>query len=126
MPSADHVQAWLDDYVEAWRSYDPGAIADLFSADASYAYHPYEGDPLRGRDAIVESWLSERDEPGSWDASYAPLVIEGDRAVATGESRYADGRTFSNLYVLRFDADGRCSEFVEWFMKQPERPDPTG
>ena len=95
------------------------AIADLFSADASYAYQPYDDDPLRGRDAIVESWLSERDEPGSWDASYAPLLIEGDRVVATGESRYADGRTFSNLYVMRFDGDGRCSQFVEWFMEQP-------
>jgi ketosteroid isomerase-like protein len=119
MPSAEDVQAWLDAYVAAWRSYDPDAIADLFSADASYAYHPYDAEPLRGRDAIVESWLSERDEPGSWEASYAPLLIDGDRAVATGESRYADGRTFSNLYVMRFDADGRCSEFVEWFMEQP-------
>ncbi len=119
MPPAERVQAWLDSYVAAWRSYDPDAIADLFSADASYAYHPYDDEPLRGRDAIVESWLSERDEPGSWDASYAPLLVDGERAVATGESRYADGRTFSNLYVMRFDGDGRCSEFVEWFMEQP-------
>jgi ketosteroid isomerase-like protein len=119
MPSAERVQAWLDAYVAAWRSYDPDAIADLFSADATYAYHPYDDEPLRGRDAIAESWLSERDEPGSWDASYAPLLVDGERAVATGESRYADGRTFSNLYVMRFDGDGRCSEFVEWFMEQP-------
>ena len=85
--------------------------------------HPEQADdePLRGREAIVESWLSERDEPGSWEASYAPLLVDGDRAVATGESRYADGRTFSNLYVMRFDGGGRCSEFVEWFMEQPAR-----
>jgi len=112
------VQAWLDAYIEAWRSYDPDAIADLFSADASYAYHPYD-EPLRGRDAIVASWLEERDEPGSWEAAYRPLLIEQDRAVATGESRYAEGRVFSNLYVLRFDGEGRCSEFVEWYIEQP-------
>ena len=117
MTAAD-VQGWLDAYVAAWRSYDRDAIAELFSADASYAYHPYD-EPLRGRDAIVANWLDEPDDPGSWEASYSPLMLDGDRAVATGESRYADGEVFSNLWVLRFDDDGRCSEFVEWFMLQP-------
>jgi hypothetical protein len=115
----DSVQAWLDAYVEAWRTYDRDAIGDLFSADASYAFHPYDAEPLRGREAIVDGWLEERDEPGSWEASYRPLLIEADRAVATGETRYADGSTFSNLFVLRFDDDGRCTEFVEWFMEHP-------
>ena len=35
------------------------------------------------------------------------------------ETVYTDGRPFSNLLVLRFDADGRCSEFVEWFIENP-------
>lgn len=119
MATLEGVQAWLDAYVDAWRTYDREAIADLFSADASYAYHPYDDEPLRGREAIVASWLEERDEPGSWEASYRPLLIDGDRAVTTGETRYSDGRTFSNLYALRFDGDGRCAEFVEWYMEQP-------
>ena len=95
------VQAWLDAYVEAWHSYDRAAIAELFSPEATYRYHPY-------------------DEPGSWEARYEPLLIDGDRAVATGETRYADGQTFSNLFVLEFDADGRCRSFTEWFMEHPE------
>jgi ketosteroid isomerase-like protein len=115
----DRVQAWLDAYVEAWRTYDPAAIADLFTEDATYLYHPYDPEPLRGRDAIVADWLDDRDEPGSWSATYKPLLIEADRAVATGETRYADGRTFSNLFTLRFAPDGRCAEFVEWFMEHP-------
>ena len=40
-------QAWLDAYVEAWRSYDRPAIEALFTEDASYAYHPYD-EPLTG------------------------------------------------------------------------------
>jgi ketosteroid isomerase-like protein len=119
MPTSESVKAWLDAYVEAWRTYDRGAIEELFSAEASYAYHPYDSEPLRGRDAIVASWLDETDEPGSWEAAYEPLLIDGDRAIATGETRYADGKTYSNLFVMRFDADGRCAEFVEWYMEHP-------
>ena len=108
------VQAWLDAYVSAWRSYD--GIAELFSDDAEYRYHPYD-EPLRGPDAIAADWLRERDQPGSWEASYAPLLVDGDRAVASGETRYAEGRTFSNLFVLAFDGEGRCREFTEWYME---------
>ena len=118
MLTDEQLQAWLAAYVDAWRSYDSAAIEQLFGDDATYAYHPYD-EPLRGRDAIVAEWLGDRDEPGSWEAHYRPLMIDGDRAVATGETRYAEGRVFSNLFVLRFDSDGRCSEFVEWFMEQP-------
>jgi ketosteroid isomerase-like protein len=119
MLTSESVQAWLDAYVEAWRTYDPEAVGALFSDDASYAYHPYDEQPLQGRDAIVAGWLEEPDEAGSWEAGYRPLLIAGDRAIATGETRYAEGRTYSNLYVLRFDSEGRCSEFVEWYMEQP-------
>jgi SnoaL-like domain len=113
------VRAWLDAYVEAWRTYDPAAIAALFSEDATYAYHPWDGgeDLVRGRDAIVADWLEEQDPPGSWEASYRSLLVEDERAVATGATRYASGETYWNLWVLRFDEDGRCAEFVEWFME---------
>jgi ketosteroid isomerase-like protein len=111
------VQDWLDAYLEAWRSNDAAAIGALFSDDATYAYHPHS-EPLRGRDAIVASWLEHDDAPGSWQASYAPLLTDGDRAIATGETRYANGRTFSNLFVMRFDEQGRCRDFVEWYMEQ--------
>lgn len=82
----DDVQAWIDAYVGAWRTYDPDAIGALFAPDATYAYHPYDesGEILRGRDSIVANWLEERDEPGSWEASYHPLMVEGRRAVVQG------------------------------------------
>jgi SnoaL-like domain len=114
------VQAWCDAYVDAWHSYDEAAIGALFTEDATYAYRPYD-EPLRGREAIVASWLGDRDEPGSWEASYAPLLIEGSRAIVTGETTYSDGKRYSNLWVLDFDDGGRCRDFVEWFLKQPRR-----
>jgi hypothetical protein len=114
---------WLDRYVEAWRTYDEEAIAGLFSEDAEYRYHPWD-EPVRGRAAIVADWLSDRDEPGSWTAEYRPWAIDDDRAVAVGVSRYrATDRTpyereYHNVFLCRFDADGRCKEFTELFLKR--------
>jgi SnoaL-like domain len=105
--------------VAAWRSYDADAIRALFAEDASYAYHPYDA-PLRGAGAIAESWLGDRDEPSTWEASYAPALIDGERAIAKGETRYSDnGAVFSNLFELEFDGAGRCTRFVEWYLRQP-------
>ncbi len=118
MLAREHVQRWLDDYVAAWRSYDPDAIRALFAPDVSYAYHPWD-DPVQGADAVTASWLENRDEPGSWAASYAPALIAGNAATAKGETRYTDGEHFSNLFELEFDDDGRCTRFVEWFLEQP-------
>jgi hypothetical protein len=117
----DDVQVWLDAYVDAWRTYDPASISTLFTQDATYAYHPWdEGEALvRGRDAIVANWLEEQDTPGSWEAQYRPLMVEGDRAVTIGTTRYTDGETYLNLWVLRFGEGGRCAEFVEWYMVPP-------
>lgn len=127
MEHAD-VQRWLDAYVDAWRSYDASGIGDLFAEDATYRWHPWDdesGETVDGRDAIVAAWLGDRDEPGSWKAEYRPWAIEGDRAVAIGVSRYlrADGsldREYHNVFLCRFDADGRCVEFTEYFMRRTD------
>ena len=120
----DDVQRWLDRYVEAWRSYDADAIGELFATDATYRYHPYD-QSLAGREAIVADWLENQDDPTSWDAHYEPYAVEGDRAVARGESRYTnpDGSLrdlYYNVWTLRFDAEGRCAEFVEYFVALPD------
>jgi ketosteroid isomerase-like protein len=117
--------AWLERYVAAWRSYDPTEIGDLFSEDAEYRYYPWE-DPVQGRDKIVAAWLENQDAPGSWEASYRPVAIDGDVAVAIGRSRYVrdEGSVveYHNAFVTRFDADGRCREFTEYYIERPRNP----
>jgi hypothetical protein len=129
----DHATAqdWLDRYVRAWLSYEPAAIADLFSEDVSYRYHPSD-EPTLGRDAVVASWLGEgdapeastRDAPGTYDAAYHPVAVEGDTVVATGTSTYRDEpdgpvvRTYDNCFVMRFDDQGRCREFTEYYVRR--------
>ena len=127
------VDEWLDAYVAAWKRYDRDEIGALFSADVAYRYHPFD-EPLRGRDAVVRSWLGEdeadgastRDPEGTYDATYRVVAVDGDVAVATGSSTYRtspDGpieKVFDNCFVMRFDAAGRCREFTEWFIERPE------
>jgi ketosteroid isomerase-like protein len=123
----DAFQRWLDDYVDAWKTYDGAAIGALFSEDASYRYHPWDhgADALHGREAIVASWLAERDDPGTWTAEYHPWAIDGDRAVAVGVSRYLDAegdveREYHNVFLCSFDAEGRCREFTEIYMRRTD------
>ena len=89
------VDRWLQEYVEAWKTYDHDRIAALFSEDVVYRYHPYD-EPIEGRAAVVDSWLgigeaeggSTRDEPGTYDGDYRAVAVDGDTAVATGRSTY--------------------------------------
>ena len=125
MERAD-VDRWLGDYVEAWKTYDRERIAALFSEDCRYSYRPY-GDTVEGREAIVGSWLEDDpDEPGTYDARYRTIAIDGDLAVATGTSTYTEApggavvRVFDNCFLIRFDADGRCREFTEFFIERPQ------
>jgi len=128
----DAVQAWLDRYSEAWQTYEPDAIRDLFSAAAEYRYHAWDA-PLVGREAILADWLNpegdpaERDQPGSFRSHYEPWLVEGQRAVAIGTSDYnatADrpARMYHNCWLLEFDADGQCSSFVEYYNLQRREP----
>jgi hypothetical protein len=126
------VDRWLDGYVEAWRTYDREQIAALFTADARYRYHPYD-EWVEGREAIVSSWLGESalegastpDEPGTWEADYRTIAVDGDLAVVVGSTTYTAGpggpvdRIFENCFIVRFDADGRCREFTEWYVERP-------
>jgi SnoaL-like domain len=122
--SLDFVNAWLASYVRAWESYDPAAIAALFSRDATYSYHPFD-EPIRGQQAIVDSWLEDarRDAPGTFEGKYEAIAVTGELAVAHGRSRYyADStrtrlvREFDNIFVLSFDEAGHCRSFQEWYM----------
>ena len=116
------VSAWLRSYVDAWTTYDGEAIAGLFTEDAIYRFHPFD-DPVRGRLAIVASWLQGKDPEGTYDANHQPIVIEDNLAVANGRSRYFKDsskaeleREYDNLFLIRFDDEGRSRSFEEWYV----------
>jgi SnoaL-like protein len=121
----DHndVRTWLDRYLTAWKSYEPEAIGDLFSKTVSYREYPY-AEPLTTRESVVENWLEDRDATGTYDGEYEPIAVDGDVAVARGTSTYVDATggiasLFYNVFVMRFDDEGRCKEFTEYYSRDP-------
>jgi len=116
----ERFQAWLDRYIAAWRSNEAEQIGALFSEDIVYSFRPWSP-AVRGREAIVAEWLRNPDEPGSWEAEYHAVAVDGDTGVAVGESRYpGEGRTFSNVFIVRFNDTGEAREFSEWWVEKPK------
>lgn len=124
----ERAQRWLEAYAHAWVTYDPDKIGALFADDAEYRWHPWDhGDEVaRGRAQIVAGWLENRDRAGTYRGDYHPLLIQGDQVIAVGQSFYYTDETqtmldraYHNLWVLRFNEDGECQSFTEWYMQAP-------
>lgn len=113
----DELRGWLDRYVHAWRTNDPGDVASLFTEEATYRTAPNR-EPWRGREAIVRGWLDRADEAGTWTFRGDVLAIAGDVGFIEGATAYSDPppRAYRNLWVVRLHGN-RCAEFTEWWMK---------
>ena len=44
--------------------------------------------------------------------------VWGGRTRYLTDDRAAVDREFANVFVCRFDAEGRCREFTEWYMRR--------
>ncbi len=118
-------EEWLEDYFLAWRSNDPADVEALFADDAIYYRGPFE-EPDRGRAAIVEAWVVG----GGADIIYAydVLGVLNDIGIAHWSVSYtprdltSEQPDLDGVFVIRFDAEGRCVEHREWFHRRDERP----
>ncbi len=117
MTDAGTLTKWIDAYRRAWESNNPEDIAALFTADARYFPAPY-GQPWEGREAVVQGWIAAGDEPGTTTFAWEPVAITDEVQVVRATTTYPD-KVYSNLWVLRLDADGRCREYTEYWMQQP-------
>jgi hypothetical protein len=115
---SERLDDWMDDYLDAWSSNDPQGIAELFNVDAVYDPQTADGE-LHGRSEIVEWWRGLEDDPDNWDFEWMPLVESEEIAVVTGITRYLDPpATYRNLFVIKFDSDGLCRDFTEWYIEE--------
>jgi len=110
------VARWIAAYESAWRSPGTHGLAGLFTHDASYLQAPYRS-PVVGLTDIARMWEAERQGPNeTFRMSSELLAVDGDTAVARVEVWYGDPVTeeFRDLWVMRFDREGRCRSFEEW------------
>lgn len=111
------VERWVEGYIGAWQSNDPDQIGSLFTDDARYYTAP-DRNAWEGRDAIVAGWVDRKDEPGQWTFRHEFLAQGDGLAFVRGWTEYVEPpKRYSNLWVIRLEPDGRCSEFTEWWME---------
>ena len=114
--TADRLLAWVDGYERAWRAAGTEGLSELFADQAEYLVTPYD-EPVRGLDAIRRFWDEERDGPDEVFTMSAEVVAcSGGTGVARVLVRYGDPlrQEYLDLWVVRFDADGRAERFEEW------------
>ena len=116
------IRDWLAAYRHAWTTDDPDEVGRLFADDVRYFTAPYLA-PLAGAEAVAAYWLGENEAEIPWSFEYQVLAQEDDLFVVRAVTTYPEGtsdaegpETFHNLWLVRLDADGRASEFVEYFM----------
>lgn len=110
------VGSWVDAYERAWRAPGTDGIPALFTDDATYLQSPYE-EPVVGVEAIGRMWEAEREGPDEvFTLSTEVVAVDGPTAVVRAEVRYGRPvrQEYRDLWILRLEADGRCSWFEEW------------
>jgi ketosteroid isomerase-like protein len=112
----EQVSDWVAAYERAWRAPGTGALAGIFTQDATYRQSPYE-EPITGLPAIAAMWDAERDGPDEvFHMTSDVIATDGDTAVVRVEVGYGDPvhQEYRDLWVLRFADDAHCNWFEKW------------
>jgi ketosteroid isomerase-like protein len=109
------LETWVELYERAWRSSGTALLAELFAPDATYSTAPFK-EPHVGLAAIERLWDAEREGPDeAFTLATEIVAVEGDTGVVRAEVHYAQPpRHYRDLWIVRFDDDGRCAAFEEW------------
>ncbi len=115
---------WLDAYGEAWESRDADAAAKIFSADTTYQVTPYE-DPHLGQDGVRNYWAGVTENQRNVQFDYQTLSVTGNTGIAHWSANFdvaPDGPhiELNGIFVLEFDADGKCRRLREWWHIQTD------
>ena len=112
---------WIDAYSRAWVDADADAVAEIFTEDASYRWHPLR-EPALGREGIRHYWRTVTATQSDVQVRFGDPVESGRRAaVEFWTIMRNDGEmvTLPGLMLLRFDSDGLCEELRECWNLEP-------
>jgi hypothetical protein len=114
------LEAWVQGYLKAWKTNDPEDIRAIFTDDVRYYTQAFRK-PWVGIKKIVEGWTGRVDEQGDWKFDYKWIAVEGNVGVLEGLTTYTSQETaYNNIWIVTLAEDGRCSEFREQWVQQPE------
>ncbi len=107
------VARWVAGYETAWRDRDLTGVERLFTAQVHYLKSPYE-EPLVGHAALRGSW--REDDDTTFTMRSTVVAVDGLVAVVRVVVEYLapHQQEYTDLWVLRFTADGRVEHFEEW------------
>ena len=120
------VRPWLEAYRVAWEQKDADAAAALFADGATYRSNIFE-EPYEGREGVRRYWQTVTATQEDVRVRVGKPFADGDRVAAefwtTMRNDGADV-TLPGCLLLRFDEDGLCRSFREYWHFQPGRFDP--
>ena len=115
-------KTWLDAYGRAWRERDPQAATELYAEDGTYQVTPFL-QPLEGREPIRDYWDEVARTEKDITFSYEILAIQEQFGIAHWRASFE--RTppglktkLDGIFVIRLDANGKCTSLREWWHKQ--------
>ena len=119
---------WLEEYSRASVEDDARASAALFSSDARYYESPHD-EPIVGREAIQQYWKRGAQSFTNKTAAYEILAVQDNLGVARWQARFTVLKTGARasldcIFLVEFDAQGKCSVFREWWHWRNLAPEP--
>jgi ketosteroid isomerase-like protein len=113
------LETWLQAYGSAWEAKDGDAVRAIFAADARYYETPY-AEPFRGRGEIRDYWSRVTGDQRDIKFEATVVSIAANTGVARWSAKFesVSGKVpveLNGVFVLQFDAQGRCAELREWW-----------
>jgi hypothetical protein len=126
----EELDRWLDVYGRAWERKDVDGFVACFADDAVYHWGPW-GEPLRGHEQIrtaTEAAVSRQDDVRF---GHEPLAITPDGRgicrwwVSMNVPSEGTIEEDEGIFLVALDADGRCTDFREWWNSRSRPADDT-
>lgn len=117
---------WIEGYRRAWETADTELVLTLFTEDASYRSNPFE-EPHLGHEGIRGYWDAVTSVQRDPRVRMGRPFVDGDRVAVEWWTEMTSGGedvTLPGCLLLRFGADGRCTDLREHWNVTPGRRPP--
>lgn len=108
------IEAWLEQFKDAWTSHDIEQVLELFTKDV--VYHESPSDRREGKEDVREAW-QEIKEQENIDLSVDVFSSDGNKHTVQWElSCTVNGSPVeaNGVYLIQLTTDGRCCSFWQY------------